>query len=103
MYPIEIIFVNSDHLEVENVMEHRNLGTEVVDQLVCSIPSHHSVDPGLMILSEFSPKLHIRVEIDELLEVILSDALSEVEFSRHSRNLNVTVTEVRTIQPCLSE
>ena len=55
MYPIEIILVNSDHLEVENVMEHRNMGSEVVDQLVCSIPSHHSVDPGL-ISSEFLTK-----------------------------------------------
>ena len=78
------------------------MGSEEVDQLVCAIPSHHSVDPGL-ILSAVSPKLHIRVEIDELLKVILSDAFSEIEFSRHSRHLNVTVTEVRTIQPCLSE
>ena len=83
-------------------MEHRNMGSKVVDKLVCAIPSHYSVDPGL-ILPEFSPKLHIRVEIDELLKIILSDALSEVVFSCHSRNLNVTVTEVRTIQPCLSE
>ena len=64
-------------------MEHRNMGSEVVDKLVCSIPSHYSVDQGL-ISSEFSPKLHIRVEIDELLKIILSDALSEIEFSRHS-------------------
>ena len=83
MYHIEMIPVNSDYLKVENVMEHRNMGSEVVDKLVCSIPSHQGVDPGL-ILSGFSPKLHIRVEIDELLKVVLSDAFSEIEFSCHS-------------------
>ena len=59
MYHIEIIPVNSDYLKVENVMEHRNMGSKIVDQLVCSIPLHHSVDSGLIILSEVSPKLHI--------------------------------------------
>ena len=49
------IHVNSDHLEVENVMEHKNMGSEVVNKLVCAIPSHHSVDPGL-ILSAFLTK-----------------------------------------------
>ena len=48
--------VKRDYLKVENVMEHRNMGSKIVDQLVCSIPSHHSVDSGLIILFEYLTK-----------------------------------------------
>ena len=68
-------------LEVEDVVVNsRALLHQQLDQLVSPVPAHHHHHHhhhhhlG-------SPELDVRVEVDELLEVVLCDFLPEVELS----------------------
>ena len=58
-------------------MEDWHMRTQVVDEFVRP-----------------EPELDIGVEVYELLEVVLSDLLTKVEFSRKSRYLNVPWRDV---------
>ena len=72
------VYGEAEHvLKVEDVMEDRHMRTQVVDEFVRP-----------------KPKLDIGVEVYELLEVVLSDLITKVEFSRKSRYLNIPWCDV---------
>ena len=58
-------------------LQDRHMQAEVVDQFVRP-----------------EPELDIRVEVYELLEIVLCDLLAKVELSRKSRNLNILCCDV---------
>ena len=65
-------------LEVEDVVVNsRAVLHHQLDQFVSPVPAHHHHHHHHHHLS--SPKLDVRVEVDELLEVVLRDLLPEVE------------------------
>ena len=69
-------------LEVEDVVVNsRAVLHHQLDQLVCPVPAHHHHHhhPHHHHHHLSSPKLDVRVEVDELLEVVLRDFLPEVE------------------------
>lgn len=72
------VYGEAEHvLKVEDVMEDRHMRTQVVDEFVRP-----------------EPELDIGVQVYELLEVVLSDLLTKIEFSRKSRYLNVPWCDV---------
>ena len=72
------VYGEAEHiLKVKYVMEDRHMRAEVVDEFVRP-----------------EPELDIRVEVYELLEIVLCDLLAKVELSRKSRNLNILCCDV---------